>query len=370
MPLDLEIDEIVIKDRVRKDLGDINQLALSIDEIGLLHPIVVYKDEMPLPYKLLAGRRRIAAFEKLGKKVIPATVLNLTDTLKAELHENSVRKDFAFSEMRQIMKEMKPILDNEAKEHMSAGGRGANLAPLEKGKTRDKLASLMGISHGTYDKIEEISDAIDNDPEKYGRLEEQIEGGTSIDYAYKSMKTTKRATTPTPNMPDGEFELIYLDPPWEYDFKLSGAPPYKTMTLEEMIEVIHPPSYKDCVMFMWCTNPKLTDGIALLEHWGFTYKTNIAWVKWKNDKIQRGTGYYVQGSHELLLIAVKGSPGVPPENVRVSSVVFAERTAKHSEKPAIFYQIIEKYYPAKTKIEMFARERRDGWTSWGDGVVV
>lgn len=369
MPLDLGIDEIVIKARVRKDLGDINQLALSIDEIGLLHPVVVYRDTSTLQHHLLAGRRRIAAFVKLGRMKIPTTVLNLEDVLKAELHENSVRKDFTFSEMRQIMKEMKPILDKEGLERKAEGGRGANLAHVDKGKTRDKLASLMGVSHGTYDKIEEISDAIDSEPEKYGRLEEQIEGGTSIDYAYKSMKTTKRATTPTPDMPEGEFELIYLDPPWEYDFKLSGAPPYKTMTLDEMKDEISPPAYKDCVMFMWCTNPKLTDGIALLEHWGFQYKTNIAWVKWKNDKIQRGTGYYVQGSHELLLIAVKGSPGVPPENVRVSSVVFAERTAKHSEKPAIFYQIIEKYYPAKTKIEMFAREKRDGWTSWGDGVV-
>ena len=56
----------------------------------------------------------------------------------------------------------------------------------------------------------------------------------------------------------------------------------------------------------------------------------------------------------------------PPEAVRIPSVVFAERTTKHSEKPKIFYEIIEKYYPVKNKIEMFARNKRDGWTSWGD----
>lgn len=365
MTITTDIEKLIIGKRVRKDLGDVMQLVSSIEEIGLLHPIVVYHDMENSKITLLAGYRRVEAFKLLHRQFIPATEITMNDTLKAELHENSVRKDFTFSEMRKIRKIMKPIIEKEAEIRMKSGKPSAKLA---EGDTRDKLANLMGVSHGTYDKIEKIDEAIEKFPEKYADIEERIDKGMSVDYANRMINTTEHATTPTPNLPKGEFEIVYIDIPWEYDLMLSGAPPYKTMSLEEIKDEIKIPAHKDCIIFMWATNPKLLDAIALLEFWGFEYKTNIAWVKMKNNNLQAGTGYYVKGSHELLLIATKGSPGVPPESVRIPSVVFAERTKTHSEKPKIFYEIIEKYYPAKLKIEMFARNKRDGWTAWGDSI--
>ena len=77
----------------------------------------------------------------------------------------------------------------------------------------------------------------------------------------------------------------------------------------------------------------------MMKFYGIEYKTNIVWAKMKNGKPKAGTGYYVRGAHELLLIGVKGNPGVPFESDRIPSVVFAEPTG-HSSKPFIFIEII------------------------------
>lgn len=286
---------------------------------------------------------------------------------KIEISENVLRKDFTFSEMCEIIDTIKTYIQEKALQRKKAGKPSSD---SDKGRTDEKISLSLGISRDTYHKIVDINEAVKHDPEKFFDIPKRIENGMSIDYAYKMIDILKKSEIPTPDLPEGKFECIYIDVPWDYDLKLSGAPPYKTMTLEKMKEEIKIPAHKNCIMFMWATNPKLLDAITLLEHWGFTYKTNIAWVKYKNDKIQQGTGYYVKGSHELLLIATKGNPGVPPENARKPSVVFAERTSKHSEKPQIFKKIINEMYPSKKKIEMFSRGvgafNDELWSHWGD----
>ncbi len=366
--MELNLKEIIIGDRIRKDLGDVDNLVESISEIGLLHPVVVKQkgDE----YFLLAGRRRLEAFKKLGKETIPVTVVSLEDVLKAELHENTVRKDFTFTEMVALDNEFAPSVKEESKKRMvDAHASSAKLAQLEQGTSRDKMAAYLGMGHSTYDKFQKIKEAIKANPEKFGDFGERIDNGMSIDYAHKMVITKEKSNTPTPDLPEGEFELIYMDPPWKYDLELSGSPDYKTMTVEEMItEIPKIPAHKDCILFMWVTNPKLNDAYRLLQHWGFEYKTKMEWVKMKDGKLQAGTGHYVFGADEMLWICTKGSPGTPPTDARPKSVIFAERTKKHSEKPKIFYQIIETMYPAKKKLEMFSRDAREGWQSWGDGL--
>lgn len=85
---------------------------------------------------------------------------------------------------------------------------------------------------------------------------------------------------------------------------------------------------------------------------------------WVKDKI--GTGYYFRGQHELLLFGIKGSGlGTPPETDRLPSVIFADRT-EHSKKPDEVYERIERMYPNRTYIELFARgNARKGWNIWG-----
>ena len=78
-------------------------------------------------------------------------------------------------------------------------------------------------------------------------------------------------------------------------------------------------------------------------------------------------GYYFRQQHELLLLAVRGEPPTPTPESRRASVIRSAR-GKHSEKPHEFYDLIEAMYPRASKVELFARNTRNGWSSWGNQV--
>lgn len=164
---------------------------------------------------------------------------------------------------------------------------------------------------------------------------------------------------------DKRYNVILCDPPWRYDFAETKnreiENQYPTMTLEE-IKGLNVPADDDCVMFMWATAPKLEQAFEVLKAWGFTYKTCAVW-----DKELIGMGYWFRGQHELLLVGVRGSPGVPAPENRFSSVIRARREG-HSKKPDRVYEMIEKMVPNKNYLEMFARRKRENWSVWGNQV--
>ncbi len=95
--------------------------------------------------------------------------------------------------------------------------------------------------------------------------------------------------------------------------------------------------------------------------WGFRYRTSWVWVK---DKI--GPGYWARQRHELVLIGTRGEMPAPPPADRPDSVITAPRTDVHSEKPVQAAERIERMFPLLPKIELFARDARDGWMRWGN----
>lgn len=163
-----------------------------------------------------------------------------------------------------------------------------------------------------------------------------------------------------------KYKTIYVDPPWN----LGGGgkikrgadkhyPLMETQAIFDMKPFIEELADEQCHMYMWVTNNFLEDGLAIMKHWGFKYITNIVWVK---NSI--GTGQYFRGQHEILLFGRKGDPLPFKHTKNIPSVVFASK-GRHSEKPKQFYNIIEKvsYSPY---IELFARNKRDGWDVWGN----
>ena len=136
----MNIASITIQSRFRRDLGDLSTLYASIAALGLLHSIVVNTDAT-----LIAGQRRLAACKLLGWHDIPVTVIDLEDAVRAEHDENVLRKDFLPSEAVAIAEALKPMEEAAALERKAEGGRGANLAPLDTGKARDKVAKYVGI---------------------------------------------------------------------------------------------------------------------------------------------------------------------------------------------------------------------------------
>lgn len=164
-----------------------------------------------------------------------------------------------------------------------------------------------------------------------------------------------------------KYQIIYADPPWKYNFSKSDSRQienqYPTMELQEIKDLVYElPIDINAVLYLWATAPKLKEALEVMKAWGFEYKTHAIW-----DKEILGMGYWFRGQHELLLVGVKGKFSPPGQELRVSSVV-KEKRNKHSKKPSKVRGLIASWYPSQNKLELFAREKTEGWDVWGNEV--
>ena len=167
------------------------------------------------------------------------------------------------------------------------------------------------------------------------------------------------------------YKTILIDPPWNEcgggKIKRGADRHYKLMKTEDIIKTIKGcPSFKPdsegSHLYLWVTNNFLKDGLKVMEELGFRYITNLAWCK-----PSFGLGQYFRGQHELCLFGVMGKLPSQATPRNVPSVIFEKKT-KHSQKPMKFYEYIERTSPAP-RLEMFARQSRNGWDSWGNEVI-
>jgi N6-adenosine-specific RNA methylase IME4 len=144
---------------------------------------------------------------------------------------------------------------------------------------------------------------------------------------------------------------------------------YTTMSFEEIAALPVPrhvatPSH----LYLWCPNALLRQGLEIMEDWGFTYKTNIVWYKIRKDggPDGRGVGFYFRNVTELLLFGVKGKMRTLQPGRRQVNII-STRKREHSRKPEEIYDLIQQCSPGPY-LELFARERVQDWTQWGDEV--
>lgn len=161
-----------------------------------------------------------------------------------------------------------------------------------------------------------------------------------------------------------EYDLIYADPPWQYDDATTSPDReienhYPTMDLDG-IKNMDVPAADDSVLYLWTTAPKLAEAMEVIEAWGFEYRTGMVW-----DKKRVGMGHWARIQHEHLLIARRGDFSPPETGSRPASVIREQRT-RHSSKPKSVRRILEEAYPDADKIELFARDGRVGWDVWGN----
>jgi N6-adenosine-specific RNA methylase IME4 len=168
-------------------------------------------------------------------------------------------------------------------------------------------------------------------------------------------------------LPTGQqWPIILADPPWRYEHPAYGLTRdveehYPTLTLEDICALpVSRLAMSDSLLFLWVPPPILEQAFAVIRAWSFDYRTGIVWVKqWI------GMGNYVRQQHEHLLIARRGNFPTPHEKDRPSSIISAPRR-EHSRKPDQAYELIERMYPTLPKIELFARDTREGWAAWGN----
>jgi len=183
----IPIRDIIIKERYRKEFGDINALADNIKNVGLLQPIVINNENN----ELIDGQRRILAFESLSKKEIPCFKVDLQKIVLGEFSENYYRKDCTISEMVAIKRAIEPYEKKKAKERMLAGKPCVKLT--EGGNSSDKVAGFVGVSRNTLKKAEEIVTAAETNSEKYQQLLEEVDSGKmSVNEASKIIEKDKQ----------------------------------------------------------------------------------------------------------------------------------------------------------------------------------
>jgi N6-adenosine-specific RNA methylase IME4 len=363
----MAVADIKVGGRYRNDMGDIAGLAASIAEVGLLHLIVVRADG-----RLISGGRRLAACKMLGWTTVPVHVVDLADVVRGERAENVHRKDFTPSEWVAISDAVREIEQRAAKERQGARTdihRG-NLPQGAMGKARDKVAAYAGTSGRTLDKARAVVEAAEAQPEKFGKLKEDMDRTGKVDGPHKRLKVMRQAEEirkePPPLPGRGPYRVIVADPPWPYekrddDPSHRGVLPYLTMSVNQISSIdVASLAHQDSILWLWTTNAHMREAFAVLDAWGFAHKTILTWAK---DKM--GLGDWLRGQTEQCLMAVRGKPVVQLTN---QTTLLRAPVREHSRKPDEFYALVEQLCPAPRYAYLFARQR--GRTTGGTVTVM
>ena len=171
-----------------------------------------------------------------------------------------------------------------------------------------------------------------------------------------------------------KYQIIYADPPWQYKSKeclaktsiLNGKlnTHYQTMDMDDIKNLpVWEVADENCLLFLWVVSPMLDDCIDILKSWGFKYSTiGFIWCKEKTNP-----GSYTMSECEICLIGKKGN--IPtPRGLRNVRQFLSEKKTKHSSKPSEIRNRIEKMFPTQNKLELFARQKTEGWDVWGNEV--
>ncbi len=172
-----------------------------------------------------------------------------------------------------------------------------------------------------------------------------------------------------------KFATVLADPPWQFQNRTGKIAPehkrlsrYPTMTLQAIKDLPVEAIVKDTAhLYLWVPNALLADGLQVMAHWGFAYKTNLIWYKIRKDggPDRRGVGFYFRNVTEMILFGVRGKNARTLQAGRSQENIISSQKREHSRKPDEQYQIIESCSPGPY-IELFARGPREGWFVWGN----
>ena len=360
-----------------KIYGDntIEDLIDSVKELGVLQPLFVTSGNI-----IFSGYRRWRAAVVANLEYVPIIRKNFDSELdmrRALIEHNRYRIKTGLQLFNEG-KELESIESEKAQDRVLAGKKIDPVDNVPQGKTRDIVAQTIGLGSGKqWDKLSYIGE---HKPELLPDINKP--NGISINKAYLETRhaekeqerqerradNTQRINGLTDPLVNGvRFATIMLDPPWDWgdegdvDQLGRARPTYGTIPFDQLLSLpITALSDEDCHLYLWITNRSLPKGFALIEQWGFRYVTCLTWCK-----PTFGMGNYFRGQTEHLLFAIKGSQ--PLKRRDVGTWFAANRGKRHSSKPIEAYELIESCSPAPY-LEIFARTKREHWTSWGADV--
>ena len=174
--------------------------------------------------------------------------------------------------------------------------------------------------------------------------------------------------------PNKKYNIIYADPAWYFKSysskgeRRNATQHYDCMSISDICNLpISNISKDDCILFIWVIDPMLPQALEVIKAWGFKYKTvAFTWVKEnKSEGYFTGLGYWTRANPEMCLLATKGKPKRISKSVRQ---LVMDKRREHSRKPDRIRNDIVQLCGDLPRIELFARQRVDGWDNWGDQI--
>ena len=178
-----------------------------------------------------------------------------------------------------------------------------------------------------------------------------------------------------PSVVNKRYGIIYSDPAWEQTKgNIRACRPnqrknldYNTCSLME-IESIHKNAFElcddKCNVFMWTIDKYLFQTEKMMENLGYVVHARLIWDKCNGV----APAFTVRYSHEYLLwFYRKGHMLMPSSQTRGKyTTVIREKSTVHSHKPECVYKMLDEMFPSVEKLELFARNGKDGWDNWGN----
>ncbi len=332
-------------------------LKADIQANGQIEPIWLYRDV------ILDGRNRYKACTELGiEPKFQAYEGNSPTAFVVSV--NLERRHLTSTQRACVAVDILPGLEAEAKERQ--GSREdivPKMAPSDKGKSRDKAATKLKVSHGYVSDAKKIKA---ESPEQF----EQMRSGekTMVEVKSEQLREHKqerietlrsRETKPA----EGVYDVIVIDPPWPMAKIEREVRPnqvvfdYPVMS-ESEISAIELPTADDCHVWVWATHKFLPMALRCLDVWGLKYVCTFVWHK-PGGFQPFGLPQY---NCEFVLYARKGTPIFA--DTKAFNTAFDAPRGGHSEKPIEFYEVIARV-TAGRRLDMFNRREIPFFDGWG-----
>lgn len=350
---------------------ELNALAADIRDNGLREPIVL------LDGTILDGRNRYRACQMAS--VTPHYEhYDGSDPLSFVISRNLRRRHLDESQRAMVAARLA---------NMRQGAR-TDLSPIGE-KSQADAAALLNVGKRSVERARSVIDKgspelvhavesgkvavsvaakiADLPPERQAEVLSNERPDTAIKKVAREQRENDLAQKQVA-LPDKRFGVILADPEWQFEVysengrDRSADNHYPTSPTDVIVaRGADSIAADDAVLFLWVPSAMIEHGLRVMHGWGFTYKSQIVWVK---DKI--GTGYWFRNKHEILLLGTRGDIPAPAPGTQWASVIEAP-AREHSRKPDEIYALIESYFPNLPKIELNCRGMpRQGWSGWGN----
>lgn len=284
----VKLAEILVENRARKDLGDLEGLARSLAETGLAQPPLV-----DAQMRLVCGHRRVEAARSLGWTEIAVRVLDIEDPLALMVAEDANRKDLTASEKYSIAETLRGRAEQEGWRKRAFGGRLD--AAHAKGRLDEEIGRALRLSRETLRKIRAVHQAAQDDPTKFGDLTAKLDQDGRVDRHYRELERRQGRGDAS------RAAAILVLPGWAALYDVADA---KEVGRYAKAALLQAGADVGTALLLPSSVAALGEAASLLRQGGFEWRTTL-----------RGSG---ATGEELWLVGVAGRGGkLPPEAVEL-----------------------------------------------------